>query len=83
MRDNNVTYWAEQVRAIITDEPNVEEQHEDGFVVIGLPDENNTREGRAKLIRTLERCGITVRSETTNENIVIKADDTRLKYSLA
>jgi len=83
MRDSNVTYWAEQVRAVITDEPTVEEQHKDGFVVIGLPDENNTREERAKLIRTLERRGITVRSETTNENIVIKADDTRLKYSLA
>jgi lipocalin len=78
--NDNVSYWHRQLKAYIrefTDYSFVATgDYNQGVVFVRTPDMN--RDKRATFIRDLERSGFTVTSVTTESDIVVKADDSRL-----
>lgn len=76
----NVTYWAEQVRELVTDDVGVRADHDKNEVRVRLPSCDNTAEERAKLIRSFERSGCDVLSTTNESHIRVDATTDPLDY---
>jgi len=80
MVSQRTKYWAAQVRALVTDDVKVTERYNAEDVAVILPSEDNTKEERASLIRSLERGGCTVTSTTNDSYIYVDGTESELDW---
>lgn len=82
MSDEDVKYWASQVRGALEElgvDEHVTERYNADDVVI-TTNSDTTREERADLIHDLERRGFTVKSTTTDRYVTVDAPSDRLPH---